>query len=199
MRHCPKGQVCAIRAGRGMVRRKARQGSWPERQRSPRSGWQWQPRLRFWRCLPLLTLACLGPPEQRFANLACPSEAAEDWPSSSGWGDFLPLAGASVGCISASRVITVAVLAYSLHKLDSGHGPGTGASPASRRLSWPTVVPRHINDSISSRGSRKLARQVLGGDAKVVDGVVQPLHRPCLTRQRRRVQVLETGRAPFYH
>ena len=79
------------------------------------------------------------------------------------WGEFLPLAGASVA-ISVTG-LTVAVLAYALHRIDLGEVvaarfPTINAFFANK---WYLDA---INEKLFVRSSRKLAREVLEVDAK---------------------------------
>jgi len=109
-------------------------------------------------------------------------------------GDFYLSAGASV--VISLTGITVAVLAYSLHKLDlatavAGRFPRLNAFLANK---W---YLDDINDRIFVKGSRKLARQVLEVDAKVVDGVVN-LTGLLTLGSGEGLKYFETGRAQFY-
>ncbi|MCP9820505.1 NAD(P)H-quinone oxidoreductase subunit 5 [Synechococcus sp. Cruz-9H2] len=157
------------------------------------SGWQM--------ALPLAVLAVpsaliglLGTPwHSRFAGLLDPQEAAEMAEHFS-WAEFLPLAGASVA-ISITG-ITIAVLAYSLHKLDlaslvAARFPSLNAFLANK---W---YLDDLNDKLFVQGSRKLARQVLEVDAKVVDGVVN-LTGLLTLGSGEGLKYFETGRAQFY-
>ena len=157
------------------------------------SGWQM--------ALPLAVLAVpsaliglLGTPwHSRFAGLLNPEVAAEMAEHFS-WAEFLPLAGASVA-VSITG-ITIAVLAYSLHKLDlatlvAARFPSLNAFLANK---W---YLDDLNDKLFVRGSRKLARQVLEVDAKVVDGVVN-LTGLLTLGSGEGLKYFETGRAQFY-
>jgi NAD(P)H-quinone oxidoreductase subunit 5 len=92
--------------------------------------------------------------------------------------------------------ITIAVLAYALHKLD------LATAVAAR---FPTINAflvnkwylDAINDRLFVKGSRKLARQVLEVDAKVVDGVVN-LTGLLTLGSGEGLKYFETGRAQFY-
>jgi NAD(P)H-quinone oxidoreductase subunit 5 len=92
--------------------------------------------------------------------------------------------------------ITIAVLAYSLHKLDlatlvAARFPSLNAFVANK---W---YLDELNDKLFVRGSRKLARQVLEVDAKVVDGVVN-LTGLLTLGSGEGLKYFETGRAQFY-
>ena len=151
--------------------------------------------------LPLLVLAVpsvliglLGTPwNSRFARLLDPKEAAEMAHHFS-WSEFLPLAGASVAISLAG--ISVAVLAYALHRLDlgrlvAGRLPSVNAFLANK---WYLDA---LNEKLFVQGSRRLARQVLEVDAKVVDGVVN-LTGLLTLGSGEGLKYFETGRAQFY-
>ena len=92
--------------------------------------------------------------------------------------------------------ITVAVLAYGLHKLDlattvAARFPAINAFLANK---WYLDA---INEKLFVRGSRKLAREVLEVDAKVVDGVVN-LTGLLTLGSGEGLKYFETGRAQFY-
>ena len=144
--------------------------------------------------VPSVLIGLLGAPwNSRFAALLNPAEAVEMAEHFS-WEEFLPLAGASVA-ISATG-ITIAVLAYALHKLDLGQlvaarFPAINAFLANK---WYLDA---INERLFVRGSRKLAREVLEVDAKVVDGVVN-LTGLLTLGSGEGLKYLENGRAQFY-
>ena len=144
--------------------------------------------------VPSVLIGLLGTPwDSRFAGLLNPEEAAE-MAAHFSWGEFLPLAGASVAISVAG--ITVAVLAYSLHKLDlatavAARFPSINAFLANK---WYLDA---INDKIFVQGSRKLARQVLQVDSKVVDGVVN-LTGLVTLGSGEGLKYFETGRVQFY-
>ena len=85
------------------------------------------------------------------------------------WGEFLPLAGASVA-ISVTG-LTVAVLAYALRRIDLGELVAARFPTINAFLANKWYLDA-INEKLFVRSSRKLAREVLEVDAKVVDGVV---------------------------
>ena len=157
------------------------------------SGWQM--------AMPLVVLAVpsvlvglLGTPwNSRFGNLLDPQEAAEVAEHFS-WGEFLPLAGASVGISIAG--ISVAVLAYALHKLDLGTAVAARFPALNAFLANKWYLDA-INDKLFVQGSRKLARQVLEVDSKVVDGVVN-LTGLVTLGSGEGLKYFETGRAQFY-
>ncbi len=144
--------------------------------------------------VPSILIGLLGTPwHSRFAALLDPKEAAE-MAAKFNWPEFLPLAGASVA-ISATG-ITIAVFAYALHKIDlatvvAARFPRINAFLANK---WYLDA---INEKLFVRGSRKLAKQVLEVDAKVVDGVVN-LTGLLTLGSGEGLKYFETGRAQFY-
>jgi NAD(P)H-quinone oxidoreductase subunit 5 len=144
--------------------------------------------------VPSMLVGLLGIPwNSRFARLVDPHEAAE-MAEHFRWSEFLPLAGASVAISLVG--ITVAVLAYALGRLDlarlaAGRFPAINAFLANK---WYLDA---INEAIFVRGSRRLARQVLDLDSKVVDGVVN-LTGLLTLGSGEGLKYFETGRAQFY-
>ena len=144
--------------------------------------------------VPSVLIGLLGTPwNSRFAGLLNPEEAAEMAEHFS-LGEFLPLAGASVA-ISVTG-ISIAVVAYALRAIDLGElvaarVPAVNAFLANK---WYLDV---INEKLFVRGSRKLAREVLEVDAKVVDGVVN-LTGLLTLGSGEGLKYFETGRAQFY-
>ena len=157
------------------------------------SGWQMAMPLAVL-AVPSVLIGLLGTPwHSRFAELLDPHEAAEMAEHFS-WSEFLPLAGASVAISVAG--ISLAVLAYYLHRIDLGKSvaarfPAVNAFFANK---WYLDA---INDKIFVQGSRKLARQVLEVDSKVVDGVVN-LTGLLTLGSGEGLKYFETGRAQFY-
>ena len=157
------------------------------------SGWQMAMPLAVL-AVPSILIGLLGTPwNSRFAQLLDPEEAAH-MASHFSWGEFLPLAGASVA-ISVLG-ITISALAYALHKLDlatavADRFPAINAFLANK---WYLDA---INDKLFVQGSRKLARSVLEVDSKVVDGVVN-LTGLVTLGSGEGLKYFETGRAQFY-
>ncbi|MFM8936715.1 MAG: NAD(P)H-quinone oxidoreductase subunit 5 [Vulcanococcus sp.] len=157
------------------------------------SGWQMAMPLVVL-AVPSVLIGLLGTPwNSRFAQLLDPEEAAH-MASHFSWAEFLPLAGASVAISVVG--ITIAVLAYALHKLDlasavAGRFPTINAFLANK---W---YLDDINDKLFVQGSRKLARSVLEVDSKVVDGVVN-LTGLVTLGSGEGLKYFETGRAQFY-
>jgi NAD(P)H-quinone oxidoreductase subunit 5 len=157
------------------------------------SGWQM--------AMPLVVLAVpsvlvglLGVPwNSRFGFLLDPQEAAEVAEHFS-WGEFLPLAGASVAISLVG--ITVAVLAYALRRIDLGTAVA-GRFPVINAFLANKWYLDAINDKLFVQGSRRLARSVLEVDSKVVDGVVN-LTGLVTLGSGEGLKYFETGRAQFY-
>ncbi len=157
------------------------------------SGWQM--------AMPLVVLAVpsaliglLGTPwNSRFGQLLDPQEAIEAAEHFS-WAEFLPLAGASVAISIAG--ITVAVLAYALHKVDLGTAVAARFPSLNAFLANKWYLDA-INDKLFVQGSRKLAKQVLDVDSKVVDGVVN-LTGLLTLGSGEGLKYFNTGRAQFY-
>jgi NAD(P)H-quinone oxidoreductase subunit 5 len=157
------------------------------------SGWQMAMPLAVL-AVPSVLVGLLGVPwNSRFGFLLDPHEAAEVAEHFS-WGEFLPLAGASV-TISVVG-ISVAVLAYALRKLDLGAAVA-GRFPAINAFLANKWYLDDINDKVFVQGSRKLARSVLEVDSKVVDGVVN-LTGLVTLGSGEGLKYFETGRAQFY-
>ena len=144
--------------------------------------------------VPSVLIGLLGTPwNSRFAGLLNPEEATEMAEHFS-WGEFLPLAGASVAISTAG--ITLAVLAYALRRIDLGQLVAAKLPAVNAFLSNKWYLDT-INEALFVRGSRKLAREVLEVDAKVVDGVVN-LTGLLTLGSGEGLKYLETGRAQFY-
>ena len=157
------------------------------------SGWQMAMPLVVL-AVPSVLIGLLGVPwNSRFGLLLDPHEAMEAAAHFS-WSEFLPLAGASVG-ISITG-ITVAVLAYALHKLDLGTAVAARFPAVNAFLANKWYLDA-INDKMFVQGSRKLAKQVLDVDSKVVDGVVN-LTGLLTLGSGEGLKYFNTGRAQFY-
>jgi NAD(P)H-quinone oxidoreductase subunit 5 len=157
------------------------------------SGWQMAMPLAVL-AVPSVLIGLLGMPwNSRFAALVDPHEAAHMAKAFS-WGEFLPLAGASVAISGAG--ITLALLAYLLQKINlaqavAGRFPRINAFLANK---W---YLDEINEKLFVQGSRKLAKSVLDVDSKVVDGVVN-LTGLLTLGSGEGLKYFETGRAQFY-
>jgi NAD(P)H-quinone oxidoreductase subunit 5 len=144
--------------------------------------------------VPSVLIGLLGTPwNSRFAGLLDPHEAAEMAEHFS-WSEFLPLAGASVAISVAG--ISVAVLAYLLKRIDLGTAVA-GRFPAVNRFLANKWYLDAINEKLFVQGSRRLARQVLDVDSRVVDGVVN-LTGLLTLGSGEGLKYFETGRVQFY-
>ena len=144
--------------------------------------------------IPSCLIGFIGVPwNSIFANLLDPREAIEAAEKFS-WGGFLPLATASVAISSAG--ILLAVLTYYLKRLDLGVSLSKKYPKLNSFLQNKWYLD-DINEKIFVKGSRKLAREVLEVDAKVVDGVVN-LTGLLTLGSGEGLKYFETGRAQFY-
>jgi NAD(P)H-quinone oxidoreductase subunit 5 len=157
------------------------------------SGWQMAMPLAVL-AVPSALVGLLGVPwNSRFGTLLDPHEAAEAAAHFS-WGEFLPLAGASVAISLVG--ITVAVLAYALRRINLGTAVAARFPSINAFLANKWYLDA-INDKLFVQGSRKLARSVLEVDSKVVDGVVN-LTGLVTLGSGEGLKYFETGRAQFY-
>ncbi len=157
------------------------------------SGWQMAAPLVVL-AVPSALIGLLGTPwNSRFGNLVDPAEAAEV-AEHFHWSEFLPLAGASVAISSLG--IGVAVLAYALHRLDLATAVAARFPLINRFLANKWYLDE-INEKLFVQGSRRLARQVLDVDSKVVDGVVN-LTGLLTLGSGEGLKYFETGRVQFY-
>ena len=144
--------------------------------------------------VPSVLIGLLGTPwNNRFAGLLNPAEAIELAEHFS-WEEFLPLAGASVAISVAG--IGLATAAYALRKVDLGTAVA-GRFPAINAFLANKWYLDALNEKLFVQGSRKLARQVLQVDSKVVDGVVN-LTGLVTLGSGEGLKYFETGRAQFY-
>ncbi|KGG16789.1 MULTISPECIES: NAD(P)H-quinone oxidoreductase subunit 5 [unclassified Prochlorococcus] len=122
------------------------------------------------------------------------SEEAMAMSANFSWGEFLPLAFGSVAISIAG--ISLAFLAYYLKKVDL-------KSSVVQRFSFINSFFSNkwylddFNEKVFVKGSRRLAREVLEVDAKVVDGVVN-LTGLLTLGSGEGLKYFETGRAQFY-
>jgi NAD(P)H-quinone oxidoreductase subunit 5 len=144
--------------------------------------------------VPSVLIGLLGTPwNSRFAALLDAHEAAEMAEQFS-WSEFLPLAGASVA-ISVLG-ISLAVFAYALRRLDLATAVAARFPAINRFLANKWYLDA-INEKLFVQGSRRLARQVLDVDSKVVDGVVN-LTGLLTLGSGEGLKYFETGRVQFY-
>ena len=144
--------------------------------------------------IPSVLIGFIGVPwNSIFANLLDPVEAIEVAEKFSR-GEFLPLAIATVA-ISSARIL-LAVLTYYLKRFDLGVSLSKKYPQINSFLQNKWYLD-DINEKIFVKGSRKLAREVLEVDAKVVDGVVN-LTGLLTLGSGEGLKYFETGRAQFY-
>jgi len=143
---------------------------------------------------PSVLIGFFGLPwDSKFISLLNPEEAI-DLAANFDLKEFLPLAIGSV--LIASGGITVAYLAYFAKKIDlsilfSSRFPSVNTFLAKK---W---YLDDINEKLFVKGSRRLAKEVLEVDSKVVDGVVN-LTGLVTLGSGEGLKYFETGRAQFY-
>jgi NAD(P)H-quinone oxidoreductase subunit 5 len=180
-------------AGKSIDHEHAEQGDSHHADHPHESGWQMVTPLVVL-AVPSVLIGLLGMPwNSRFAALVDPHEAVEMAENFS-WQDFLPLAGSSVAISVAG--ISLAVLAYALHRIDLGQA-AAARFPAVNRFLANKWNLDSINDKLFVQGSRKIARKVLDVDSKVVDGVVN-LTGLLTLGSGEGLKYFETGRVQFY-
>ncbi|MBO8229319.1 NADH-quinone oxidoreductase subunit L [Prochlorococcus marinus str. MU1404] len=144
--------------------------------------------------VPSVIIGFMGLPwDSKFANLLDPKEA-EAAAKAFELAEFLPLAIASV--LIASAGIIIAYQAYFVKKINL---------PVLFAEKFPTINKflsnkwylDDINEKLFVKGSRKLAKEVLEVDSKVVDGVVN-LTGLVTLGSGEGLKYFETGRAQFY-
>jgi len=144
--------------------------------------------------VPSVFIGLLGVPwNSRFGALLNPHEAMVLMEEFS-WSHFLPMAGASVAIAAVGMAL--AVVAYGLRRIELGTIVAQGLPRLNAFLANKWYLDA-INERLFVRGSRRLARQVLEVDAKVVDGAVN-LTGLLALGSGEGLKYLETGRAQFY-
>ena len=144
--------------------------------------------------IPSVLIGLLGMPwNNLFVSLLNPAEAME-LANNFSWSEFLPLAFASVAISAAG--ITFAIFAYFLNRIDVSKIFVARFSSINNFLKKKWYLD-DINEKIFVQGSRKLAKEVLEVDAKVVDGVVN-LTGLLTLGSGEGLKYFETGRAQFY-
>ncbi|BEV35243.1 NAD(P)H-quinone oxidoreductase subunit 5 [Synechococcus sp. M16CYN] len=144
--------------------------------------------------VPSVLIGLLGTPwNNRFAGLLNPEEAAEMAKYFS-WSEFLPLAIASI--VISLTGIGLATFAYAIQRINLGQLIA-GRFPIINTFLVNKWYLDWINEQLFVRVSRRLAREVLEVDAKVVDGVVN-LTGLLTLGSGEGLKYLETGRAQFY-
>ena len=144
--------------------------------------------------VPSLIIGFMGLPwDSKIANLLDPEEA-EIAAKSFELKEFLPLAIASV--VIASAGIIIAYQAYFVKKINLSILFAEKFPTINRFLSNKWYLD-DINEKLFVKGSRKLAKEVLEVDSKVVDGVVN-LTGLVTLGSGEGLKYFETGRAQFY-
>ncbi len=145
--------------------------------------------------IPSVLIGLVGTPFANYfeAFIHPPSEIVEGIPSEVDWGEFIPMAGSSVGIGLIG--ISLAVLMYLTRKID----PAAIAAKVQPlyQLSLNKWYFDEIYDFLFVKGLRRLARQVLEVDLRIVDGVVNLAGFVTLVTGEG-LKYLETGRAQFY-
>ncbi len=144
--------------------------------------------------VPSIIIGFIGLPwDSKFAYLIDPEEA-EIASKTFEINEFLPLAIASV--LIASIGIFVAYQAYFLKKINVSR-IFAGRFPSFNKFLSNKWYLDDINEKVFVKGSRKLAKEVLEVDSKVVDGVVN-LTGLVTLGSGEGLKYFETGRAQFY-
>ncbi len=144
--------------------------------------------------VPSLIIGFMGLPwDSKIANLLDPEEA-ETAAKAFELKEFLPLAIASV--LIASAGIIIAYQAYFVKKINLSVLFAEKFPSINRFLSNKWYLD-DINEKLFVKGSRKLAKEVLEVDSKVVDGVVN-LTGLVTLGSGEGLKYFETGRAQFY-
>ena len=143
---------------------------------------------------PSVIIGFMGLPwDSKFVNLLDPEEAltlAQEFDLK----EFLPLAIASV--LIASTGITIAYLAYFAHKINLSILFAERFPSINKFLSKKWYLDE-INERIFVKGTRRIAKEILEVDSKVVDGVVN-LTGLVTLGSGEGLKYFETGRAQFY-
>ena len=143
---------------------------------------------------PSVLIGFFGLPwDSKFISLLNPEEAI-DLAKNFDLKEFLPLAIGSV--LIASGGITIAYLAYFAKKIDLSILFSSRFPSINRFLSKKWYLD-DINEKLFVKGSRRLAKEVLEVDSKVVDGVVN-LTGLVTLGSGEGLKYFETGRAQFY-
>ncbi|WP_288262198.1 NAD(P)H-quinone oxidoreductase subunit 5 [uncultured Prochlorococcus sp.] len=144
--------------------------------------------------VPSIVIGFMGLPwDSKFANLLDPEEA-EIAAKAFDFSEFLPLAIASVGI--ATTGIIIAYQAYFAKKINLSFLFAEKFPTINQFLSNKWYLD-DINEKLFVKGSRKLAKEVLEVDSKVVDGVVN-LTGLVTLGSGEGLKYFETGRAQFY-
>jgi len=144
--------------------------------------------------VPSVIIGFMGLPwDSKIANLLDPEEA-ETAAKAFELNEFLPLAIASI--VIATAGITIAYQAYFVKKINLSVLFAQRFPSINQFLSNKWYLD-DINEKLFVKGSRKLAKEVLEVDSKVVDGVVNLTGHVTLSSGEG-LKYFETGRAQFY-
>ncbi|MCU0568923.1 MAG: NAD(P)H-quinone oxidoreductase subunit 5 [Oculatellaceae cyanobacterium Prado106] len=145
--------------------------------------------------VPSMLIGLVGTPFANYfeAFIHAPSEVIEGVPSEIDWAEFIPMAGSSVGI--ALIGITLGSLMYLLRKVDAG-AIANQIKPL-YNFSLNKWYFDEIYDTLFVKPSRRLARQVLEVDIRIVDGVVNLTGFITLVTGEA-LKYLESGRVQFY-
>lgn len=145
--------------------------------------------------IPSILIGLVGTPFANYfeAFIHPPSEVIEGIPSEFELGEFVTMAGSSIGI--ALIGITLASLMYLSRKID----PAAIAEKIQPlyRLSLNKWYFDEVYEVLFVQGSRRIARQVLEVDLRIVDGIVNLAGFVTLVTGEG-LKYLETGRAQFY-
>lgn len=150
--------------------------------------------------IPSLLIGLVGTPFGNYfeAFIHAPGETVHEVtsigvPANFDWSEFLAMGGSSVGI--ALIGITLASLMYLMRKIDAG-AIAKQIQPL-YRLSLNKWYIDEIYDAVFVQGSRRLARQVLEVDVRIVDGLVNLAGFVTLVTGEA-LKYLENGRVQFY-
>nr|YP_002048970.1 NADH dehydrogenase subunit L [Paulinella chromatophora]B1X491.1 RecName: Full=NAD(P)H-quinone oxidoreductase subunit 5, organellar chromatophore 1; AltName: Full=NAD(P)H dehydrogenase subunit 5 1; AltName: Full=NADH-plastoquinone oxidoreductase subunit 5 1 [Paulinella chromatophora]ACB42760.1 NADH dehydrogenase subunit L [Paulinella chromatophora] len=164
-----------------------------EIQSTHESGWQMTLPLVIL-SVPSVLIGFLGSPwNNRFGMLLYPEEALEAAKTFS-WGEFLPLAIASV-MISTCGIV-IATIAYAYHWIDLGQSVASRLKIINNFLVNKWYLDK-INEYIFVNGSRGLAKKILNLDETVLDKAVVETGLTTLDAGKW-LSYFETGRPQFY-
>jgi NAD(P)H-quinone oxidoreductase subunit 5 len=145
--------------------------------------------------IPSMLIGLVGTPFANYfeAFIHPPGEIIEGIPSEVDWSEFIPMAGSSVGIGLIG--ISLAVMMYLTGKIN----PAAIAQKIQPlyKLSLNKWYFDEIYDLLFIQGLRRVARQVLEVDLRIVDGVVNLAGFVTLVTGEA-LKYLETGRAQFY-
>lgn len=145
--------------------------------------------------IPSVLIGLVGTPFANYfeAFIHPSSEIIEGIPSEVDWDEFIPMAGSSVGIVLIG--ISLAVLMYLTRKID----PAAIAAKIQPlyKLSLNKWYFDEIYDVIFIKALRRLARQVLEVDLRIVDGIVNLAGFVTLVTGEG-LKYIQTGRAQFY-